>query len=277
MAKIIGIVGMGNMGSAIARQIKEYFTVYCYDKDPSKLKDSTGLNVSASIPELTERAGVILLSVKPQDFSGVLSEIKSAPGLLDKLFISIAAGIPTNLIEKNLGLVRVIRVMPNLAIRTGQGFSLLCQGKIAALEDLDFAENLFQYMGETSRIEEEQMDAATAISGSGPAYIFYDLEINKLDPRSLSEGIKQDYIDRLEKAALGVGFTSDMAEELARGTLASALSLCLETGLSLSELRSLVTSKGGTTEAAIEVVKKGGSWQEAALAAKKRALELSKH
>ena len=120
------------------------------------------------------------------------------------------------------------------------------------------------------------MNAATAISGSGPAYIYYDMEVRKIDPLNVPEEIKQEYIQRLTKAAERVGFDPQTAINLSVSTTSSSIRLIAEAKLPPIELRKQVTSKGGTTEAALKVLVKGGSWEQAAEAAKRRAGELSK-
>jgi len=273
MKQGIGIIGFGNMGSAIAERIKSGFKVIVFDKDKTKTAGLSGLKAAEGILDLVNRVDAVLLAVKPQDFDAVLNEIKSA--VKDKLVISIAAGITTAYIENLLGRVKVVRVMPNIGARIGEAESSLCKGSNAKDGDLDFAKELFGYIGKTWVMEERMIDAATAISGSGPAYIYYDMEINKIDPGNVPEETENKYIELLSKAAERVGFDPLTAMELASSTTSSSLHLAA-TGVAPSELRKQVTSKGGTTEAAIKVLAAGGSWEEAAQAAKKRAQELSK-
>ena len=122
--------------------------------------------------------------------------------------------------------------------------------------------------------KEDMIDAATAISGSGPAYIFYDMEVKKYDPENLPESARESYVKNLTRAAEGVGFDHELAVDLAVSTTGSSARLAMIT--SPAELRKQVTSPGGTTEAAIKVLEKNGSWEEAAEAALKRAKELSR-
>lgn len=274
MAKKIGIIGFGNMGSAISEGIKKIYNVAVFDKDDNKTADLSGISVAGSITDLIREAEVLILAVKPQDFDYLLSEIKNTVG--DRLVVSIAAGITTGYIEKILQGARVIRVMPNIGARIKEAESSLCRGKYAKDQDLCFTRELFDCVGKTWVMDEGMLNAATAISGSGPAYIYYDMEINKIDPLNASENIKQEYIQRLRRAAEKLGFDSRTARELAASVTASSLNLATETGISPSELRRQITSKGGTTEAAVKILSKGGSWEEAAEAAMRRAEELSK-
>ena len=262
------------MGSAIAERIKAKFAVTVFDKDAAKTKGAAGVRVALTLAGLVKDTDALVLAVKPQDFDLVLTEIKEQAE--NKLVISIAAGITTGYIEKNLGGARVVRVMPNIAAKIGEAESALCKGMSAHNQDLELSQLLFNAIGRTWIMKEEMIDAATAISGSGPAYIFYDMEKNGILPESLSEEKKQEYIRRLTEAAGRVGFDPDVAQELASATTGSCTSLCSATHTPPSELRRQVTSKGGTTEAALKVLAEGGSWADAAEAALKRAKELSK-
>jgi pyrroline-5-carboxylate reductase len=273
--KRLGIIGFGNMGSAIAFAARSLFAVSVFDKDKQRLSNSQGLKAETQVVDLIKNADVIVLAVKPQDFDILLNEIK--PFIQGKLILSIAAGITTGYIEKILEKAMVVRAMPNIAVRILAAQTVLAKGKYPKEEDLDSAKELFSLLGKVWVVEEEMIDSATAISGSGPAYIFYDIETSKLDPLNITLERKDEYIQRLEKAALDVGFDPEMARELASSTTASSIRLLTQTGNSPMELRKMITSAGGTTEAALKVLSINGSWVEAALAAKKRAQELSRH
>jgi len=273
--KNIGIIGFGNMGSAIAERIKYKYRVFVFDKDKSKTAVLKDIIVANSIGELCRMADTLILAVKPQDFDAVLGEIKSCPHLADELFISIAAGINTSYIEKTLGAVRIVRVMPNMAIKIGQGISCLSRGKFATEEDFDFTEELFDYMGKTLRIEEEKMAAATAVSGSGPGFYFDIIESILADNKNPEE-FKMEFIISLTKAAEESGFKHEEAVFLASGTGNACQLLLVKTKLPPSELKKQITSRGGTTLAGLDALHATGSLIEAVKAAKKRAEELSK-
>ena len=268
----VGIIVFGNMGQAIAERIKSDYTVCVFDKDNHKTVHLTGISVCASLSELLSRCEEIILAVKPQDFELVLKEIGS--GATHKLFISIAAGITTAHIEKYLSLARVVRAMPNIAAIIGEAETCLAKGKYALAEDMEIARQIFGFIGKVWVMEEGLINAATAISGSGPAYIFYDLEKRGIDGALVTVDLKEEYIQRLEQAAQAVGFDGQTALELANSTVLSSLHLAA--GNSPAELRKKVTSKGGTTEEALKVLCAGGSWILAAGAAKTRAKELSR-
>jgi len=274
LRKKIGVIGFGNMGSAIAEGIKDKYAVRVFDKDKNKVKALKDITVADNPVDLVRQSEIIILAVKPRDFAALLSEIRSSVG--DKLIISIAAGLTTGYAEKVLGEARVVRVMPNIAVKIAKGQTGICKGRYAKDKDLFLVKKIFKIVGKVWELKEEMMDAITAIFGSGPAYIFYDLEIKNIDPSKIPEELKKEYVRRLTEAALAVGFESEIAARLSIATVASSVGLLEQTGNSPSQLRKMITSSGGTTEAALKVITNGGSWPEAALAAKQRARELSK-
>ena len=278
MYKTIGIIGFGNMGSAIAEQLKGDYQIYVFDKDANKTKSASGIKNCESIMALVSKVNCLILAVKPQDFENALQEIR--PGLsADKLIISIAAGITTSYIEKTLGIVRVIRAMPNIAAKIGEGISCLSKGRFAALEDLDFAQDLFEFTGEALVIEEKMMDAATAVSGSGPGFCFElskTKDIDEKDKKAFKNFVTNYFVPALKSAAESVGFSEEEAAFLSTRTGNSCIGLAFKTKLTAEELIKQIASKGGTTEAGLEVLRKGGSLEDAVKAAKKMSEELSR-
>lgn len=217
-----------------------------------------GVSATADNREAAQGADTVVLAVKPQQFSDVLTSLRGvAP---DALYISIAAGIPTGRIEKELGSnPRVVRVMPNTPALVGAGVSALCAGAFAKPDDLDRAENLLRAVGTTVRVSESQMDAVTAVSGSGPAYVFRVMEA-------------------MEQAALELGLSADVARKLVLSTFTGSSKLAQQSERSPSALREQVTSKGGTTEAALKVLQERdllGAFSAALAAAARRARELA--
>ncbi len=270
MNKNIGIIGCGNMGRAIFERLKDEYSLLVFDKDIAKTKDLPGVNVSKSITDLLNKSEAIILAIKPQDFESLLKEIKN--NLKDRLVISIAAGITMEYIQKILGNVKVIRVMPNMPAKIGKGMSCLCKGQFAS-EELGFAKSLFDELGETLILKEDMMDAATAISGSGPGYL-YDWAEGK-DLKEI-KNYAATFAKTLTASAESIGFSMLQAEILAKITTEGSIAYLEKTKLSPSEAKKQVVSKGGTTEAALEVLHNGGSLEEAVKAALKRAKELSR-
>lgn len=269
----IGIIGFGNMGSAIAQQLASDYKVSVYDKETEKISAAKEVDVAKDILGLVNSVGIIILAVKPQDFENLLLEIKSS--VSQKLIISIAAGISTGYIEKVLGVARVIRAMPNMPAKIGEGITCLSKGKFSSEDDFDFAENLFSYLGETLRIDEGMMNAATAVSGSGPGF-FCDLVADK-PVSEIKTFTEKEFIPALSACASSLGFSSFQAKMLAEMTGCGTVKYLEKGHLSASEVKKQVASKGGTTEAGLAVmqhdVRNLGSAIKAAV---KRAEELSK-
>ncbi len=276
MNKRLGIIGYGTMGSAIAGQLKQDYRISVFDTDASKMNAAAGVERAADIRALVAASDIVLLAVKPQDFDDVLRQMRSYPNIADRLLISIAAGITIAYIEAAFGVARVVRAMPNMPAKIGEGITALSRGRFATDEDVDRADDLFSYLGEVLVIDERLMDAATAVSGSGPAYLCYFAEARALDVLQLPEEIKRTFVEELRRAAVGLGFSERQAELLVGHTVSGTISFLKKTGLSASELRAQVTSKGGTTEAAIGVLTRGGALEEGVRAAVQRAHELSK-
>lgn len=275
----VGIIGFGNMGSAIAQRIKREYQVTVFDKDKNIIGNLTGIEAEDNLLNLLKEVETIILAVKPQDLDNVLEGIRGytiTPPFVTPLIISIAAGITTGYIEKALGKVRVIRVMPNMGVRIGRSVTCLCGGSFATERDIVYVMELFNHLGITRKIEENMMNAVTAISGSGPAYYFALIESNPKEYRDNPGKVLKDFIASLSEAAESIGFGHKEAKALAVLTGNCAQELLAQTKFSPSELIKQIASKGGTTELALEVLHKGCSFQEAVKAALKRAEELAK-
>lgn len=206
------------------------------------------------------QADVLFLAVKPQSFGEVLPEIAEHLDREKTLVISIAAGISTARIEAELGEgTRVVRVMPNIPALVGFGAAGVCAGRWATGDDLARAEDILGAVGVAARVEESQMDAVTAVSGSGPAYVFY-------------------LIEAMQEAAKELGLNENTARRLILMTVRGAAELCESSGEPAALLRERVTSKGGTTSAALAVMNERGVKNhlvEAMRAARDRSKELS--
>jgi pyrroline-5-carboxylate reductase len=274
MKKAIGIIGFGNMGSAIAEGIKKDYPVIVFDKDKSKTAKISGIGFAGNIVDTVKAADVIILAVKPQDFDMVLNEIKSF--VKDKLIISIAAGITTDYIARCLGRsCNIIRAMPNLLAMIGKGATFLYSLNTAS-EDIDLAKELFGQLGKIWIIEENIMPWATAISGTGPALSCYVIEMDGINYRNMPAEEKQRLISDLKEAARKVGFNIERVDVLAEDIINGVIDLLNQKNLTPSQLRERITSKKGTTEAALTVLHEGGTLEDALRAAAKRAQELSR-
>jgi len=229
---MIGIIGAGNMGMAIASGMRHRVLVSDIDSSKLRLVKNILISIASNNIELSRRSDIIILAVKPQDIKTVLKEIR--PYVKTKLIISIAAGVKTGFIEGFLGKVRVVRVMPNMPAVVGKGISAITGGRFTAKNDFKIATGIFSKLGEVVEVREGMMDAVTAVSGSGPAYYFL-------------------FTYLLQKAAEANGLKKDLAEKLAIATFAGAAAIAKSKGLSMEELIKKVASKGGTTEAALTI------------------------
>jgi|DewCreStandDraft_4_1066084.scaffolds.fasta_scaffold12520_2 pyrroline-5-carboxylate reductase len=261
----IGFIGVGNMATAIIKSLKlnsKEFKIAGFDIDKNFNNTCKKLKIikCSSNIELTKISDVIFLSVKPQQINDVLSEIKCA--IKNKMIISIAAGISIQKIKSLLSLkTPVVRIMPNTPVLVGEGvcgysFSKEVKSKLKKISEKiikSFCKICFQ-------VKEDEIDIITSLSGSGPAYFFYIIEA------------------MIEQAKL-FGFNEKKAGILLAQTLIGAGKLLSITGEEPCMLRKKVTSKGGTTEAAISVFEKQKLKEivkSAVLAAYKRAKELCK-
>ncbi|MFC1624137.1 pyrroline-5-carboxylate reductase [Candidatus Omnitrophota bacterium] len=234
---MIGIIGAGNMGRAIALRIDRKALISDVDPKKTRLIKSKRIKVVRDNIYLAKHSKVIILAVKPQHIAIALKEI--CPFIKDKLIISIAAGIGTGFIEKVLKKARVIRVMPNMPAMVGMGISAITRGRSANKKDLDAAYRIFLNVGEVVEVKEIFMDAVTAVSGSGPAYYFLFTHI-------------------LEKLASEIGLEKALAKRLARATFVGAAATLAAANISTEDLVNKVASKGGTTEAALKILKQKG-------------------
>lgn len=225
-------------------------------KRAQNLKEKYRISVK-DLNTVIVQASVVILAVKPQDMEIVLSEIAENN---DKLFISIAAGLTTKYFEKYLGKARIIRAMPNMPALIGEGITAICRGRYATGIDMREAGRILSSVGGVLEFQERYLDAITAVSGSGPAYVFL-------------------FAEQWIAAAKSLGLNEEDAKRLVYGTLVGSAHLLLKAGFSAGDLRARVTSKGGTTQAAMDVFSKGKFDQlmkKALSAAKKRAKELAK-
>jgi pyrroline-5-carboxylate reductase len=264
----IGFIGAGNMANALIKgliksNIYSPEQLAASDNDKKILgdvSDKFGIRCYNSNKELVRKCMVIVLSIKPQVIRDVLKEIKNE--ISDgNLIISIAAGIPIKMVSSVIGQdIPIIRVMPNTPALIQRGMSVLAAGETATAYHMDIAGKIFDAVGKTVILDEGMMDAVTALSGSGPGYIFRIME------SFVAEGEK-------------LGFDRDTALLLVTQTFLGASHLADESGLPLSQLREMVTSPGGTTASGLaffEEKQLDEIIEGAVEAAFKRSIELGK-
>jgi pyrroline-5-carboxylate reductase len=264
----IAIVGCGNMGMAFARSFIQYDLVKRTDlllieksqERSETLKEGKEGVVVSIINEQISNYDLVILSVKPQDFSSISSELKNYLKE-EQVVLSIMAGITIQRIQAEMNHKLVVRAMPNTPAMLGMGIT-----GFTAAEGISFAkllkiENLINATGRSVYLEDESMlDAVTALSGSGPAYFYY-------------------IVKHMIEAGKKMGFDEGMASLLVKQTMLGSYHLINNAEKSLDELITAVASKGGTTEAALKTFEDSGlasGLKEGIWNAEKRAKELSK-
>ena len=265
----IGVVGGGNMAGAIIRGCLDSgrFPPAAWavaEPNPERRARVAALGVdtaesAADLVAALDPQAPLLLAVKPQSLDDVARDLAGAAA--GRVVISILAGTPSSRIRAALGAgdVRVVRVMPNVPAQVGRGTSAISSGAGARPGDDALAHEIFSAIGTVVRIDESLMDAFTAVAGSGPAYLFL-----------LAEGMVE--------GAQRVGFDAEPAETIVRSVLSGSSLLLEASDQSASDLRRTVTSKGGTTEAALEVLEGAGladSVARAIVAARDRGISLA--
>jgi pyrroline-5-carboxylate reductase len=262
-------IGVGNMGTSLVGGLLAdgcpASRIMVSDIDPERRHE---LHDRFSVTEMEDNcaaaaaADVVVLAVKPQVMPQVVPALKSSLGEERRLVISIAAGVGLPLLQRWLGpTVPLVRAMPNTPALVQSGATLLCAGPEVSQPQRDLAESTLRSVGITLWVENETlMDLGTAVSGSGPAYFFLTMEA-------------------METAAMELGLDPQTARILILQTALGSARLALESSVDPAELRARVTSPGGTTEAALRVLQRGGlrdSYREAIRAARDRSMELSK-
>lgn len=265
--KKIAFMGAGNMAEALINGFIKSSLVPCRNicasdintKRLSYIKKKFKIGIKDSV-DAVKSSDIIFLAVKPKDVGTLLEQIKDQI-TSHKLIISIAAGITTKYIEKVLGKkAAVIRTMPNTPALVGAGAISVCGGRYAGKKDIETAVKLFSSSGTVVVLKESKIDAVTAVSGSGPAYVFY-------------------LAQAMEQAGVNIGLPKDIARKLTYKTIFGAGKMLTELSDDAENLRKKVTSPGGTTEAAINSMSKDKFLDiviEAVKKAEKKAKELSK-
>ena len=231
------LLGCGKMGSALLEgwlgQGVPPGAVWVIEPHPSDWLRGTGVHLNTDLPKAP---AVVLLAVKPQMMGAALPAV-TALGQGETLFLSIAAGTTIASFEAAFGAATpIVRAMPNTPAAVARGISAIVGNARASAADLDLAEALLSAVGQVVRLEgEHQMDAVTAVSGSGPAYVFH-------------------LIEALAAAGVAEGLSPELSMQLARATICGAGELAHQTPESASQLRINVTSPGGTTAAALAVL-----------------------
>lgn len=275
----IAIIGGGSIGEALlsgllraGRQVKDLVVA---EKNPDRAKQlaDTYSVLVTSVADAAENATYIIVAVKPADVEPVTAEIAEAVAKADgeseeQVFVSVAAGVSTTFYEAKLPAgAPVVRVMPNAPMVVGGGVSALAAGRFATPEQLKEVSAIFDTVGEVLTVAEKQLDAVTAVSGSGPAYFFL-------------------MVEALVDAGVDAGLSREVATDLVVHTMAGSAAMLLDRrdgtppgvmDTSPAALRAIVTSPGGTTAAGLRELERGGlrsAVSDAIAAAKKRSEQL---
>jgi len=234
----IGFIGGGNMASAIIGGLirrdtaaETFEVVEPFAEARARLLHDFGITAQAEAGAALARCAVVVWAVKPQSFAGAARPVGAFTG--DALHLSVAAGIPSDSIARWLANERVVRAMPNTPALVGQGMTGLFARPAVDGAGRKLAEQVLDATGDLLWVDDESaLDAVTAVSGSGPAYVFY-------------------FIEAMTEAGVELGLSPEQAHQLAVGTFSGAAALAGNASEPPSVLRERVTSKGGTTYAAI--------------------------
>jgi pyrroline-5-carboxylate reductase len=247
LSQTIGFLGTGNMAEALIKGLINAAVVepkQIHGSDPRRqrcdeLASKFGIHTTTHNVDVVRHAEIVVLSVKPQILPQVLDEV--APHLKPHaLVISIAAGTPVAAIERRLPPgMRVVRTMPNTPALVGAGATAIAGGGHATEADLEVARHIFDAVGKTVTLDEDQLDAVTGLSGSGPAYVFL-------------------IIEALSDAGVKVGLSRYNAQALAAQTILGAAKLLIDTNEHPGRLKDMVTSPGGTAIAGLHTLEAGG-------------------
>ena len=264
----IGIVGAGNMGSAILRGLlrAHYVTpeALCVSdvnrESLAQLKGEFRVVTTTDNQELVRCSDVVVLAVKPQMVTKVMADIAKA-WHDDRVLLSILAGVSTELLEAGLPLgARVVRAMPNTPAIVLEGATAVARGTQATDSDIDLARALFGCVGTTEEVPESMMDAVTGLSGSGPAFVLLALE-------AMADG------------AVRMGVPRELALRFAAQTMAGTARMLLQSGEHPAVLKDRVTSPGGTTIVGLMELEAAGvrhAFARAVAGAAERAAELGR-
>jgi pyrroline-5-carboxylate reductase len=263
---VIGFVGGGRMAEAMIRGLlaPRHLTaekIAVAESVPERrrhLAERHGVSVFATVDDLVAASGAVVIAVKPGDVRSVLAEL--APVIGDKPVISIAAGVTIRALARGLRReTGIVRVMPNTPALVSAGACAWCHGPGVDEEEQALVATLLSAIGTATKVKEEWMDAVTALSGSGPAYVML-------------------FVEAMIEAGVRVGLPRDVSTSLTLQTFLGSARMAAELGEHPAALREMVTSPGGTTASALEVLESGGvrgTIVKAVVAARDRSAQLA--
>ncbi len=284
----IAIIGGGSIGEALlsgllraGRQVKDLVVSERVPERAKYLADTYSVLVTSSLADAVDNATFVVVAVKPADVESLMGELARAAaaaedGSAEQVFVTVAAGITLTYFESKLPAgTPVVRAMPNAAAVVGAGVTALAKGRFVTAPQLEEVSALFDAVGGVLTVPESQMDAVTALSGSGPAYFF--LMVEALVDAGVAAGLSRDVATDLTAQTMA-GSAALLLERLdqARGP-ADSEALGKQADATAAQLRATVTSPGGTTAAALRELERGGlraAVDAAVQAAKKRSEQL---
>ena len=263
----IAIVGGGGMGEALlagllraGRQVKDLVVA---ERDPDRAKYLAEKHsvLVTTVADAVDTATYVIVAVKPFDVEGLVAEIAEAAAqaesdTAEQVFVTIAAGVTTAFFENKLPAgAPVIRVMPNAPVVVGGGVSALAPGRFATAEHLKEVSAIFDAVGGVLTVPESQLDAVTALSGSGPAYFF--LMVEAMVDAGVNAGLSRSVATELVAQTMA-GSAAMLLDRLDQTQKAGGAGVGPAMDTSAAELRATVTSPGGTTAAGLRELEKGG-------------------
>lgn len=253
---MIGFIGGGNMAEALIKGITAQGIKGILVSEPRQerrkyLQQTYGIKTTESNKDVASLCSIIILAVKPQNMRAVLDEISDLV-TEEKTVVSIAAGITLSYLQSRLRTKRLIRVMPNTPALVQEGMSVMSLCECFSDKDISTVREMLMSIGKVLTLPEKYMNAVTALSGSGPAFIAF-------------------FIEAMIKAGESMGISKDNATELVVQTLIGTARM-IETGLPPQKVREMVTSPGGTTEAGLKAFEEKG-FNDVVYYALNRALE----
>ena len=257
----IGVIGAGQIGSAIAKVLAETgkYKIIASRRKIEKVRDleKLGVKLTRMNREVVKESDVIFISVKPYKVPEILNEVSDL--LKNKLLISVAAAISISKLQKLAPEAKIVRAMPNIALNVKAGFTAYSRGSKITEEDINLVRELFSEMGYCMEVDESLMDAVTALSGSGPAYVAI-------------------MIEAMAHAGLKVGLPRDLAYISSAYTIYGTAKMILDTELHPAMIKEMVLTPGGTTIEGIFYLEEGGirtAMMKAVEAATRRAREIA--
>lgn len=260
----LGFIGTGNMASAIMGGIiknqiipaNEIIGADVMEAGRKRVNEQFGIQVTADNHEVVKNSDVVILSVKPQFYAEVISEIKEDVRE-DQIIITIAPGKTLAWLKEQFGKnVKIVRTMPNTPALVGEGMTAACPNEFMTEEEITYVRTLLESFGRVEIIPERLMDVVVSVSGSSPAYVFM-------------------FIEAMADAAVSGGMPRAQAYQFAAQAVLGSAKMVLETGKHPGELKDMVCSPAGTTIEAVRVLEEKG-FRSSVIEAMKTCEEISK-